>query len=160
MIKTVPERMRDAADLFEERNAAYGNNYRLFGAVMRAMYPNGLTVTTDEEWTRLMLQVHRVTKETRYACNFSRGGHADSMADLSVYAQMAAETDEITFDETLPPVSDEERGAAREFFSVADVVDVKIHIEPEEPPPSNDEWRRDNPVTSRSHPPIPSVPRP
>jgi hypothetical protein len=41
-----------------------------------------------------MLQVHRVTKETRYACNFDRGGHQDSLEDISVYAQMAAETDD------------------------------------------------------------------
>lgn len=94
-VTSVPDRLRKAADLFEERNKAYGGNYRNMGAVMAAMYPDGLTVRSAHEWTRLMLQVHRVTKETRYACNFAAGGHADSMDDLAVYAQMAAETDEI-----------------------------------------------------------------
>lgn len=91
--RTVPDRLRDAAHLFEERDRAYGGNYRSMGAVMAAMYPGGLRIQTAAEWTRLMLQVHRVTKETRYACNFQRGGHPDSLEDLCVYAQMANETD-------------------------------------------------------------------
>jgi hypothetical protein len=93
--KTVPERLRDAAALFEKRNKSYGGNYRLMGRVMHEIYPNGLTIKTPEEWLRLMLQVHRVTKETRYAQNFGRGGHADSLEDMAVYAIMAAETDEM-----------------------------------------------------------------
>ena len=92
-VKDVPHRLRDAAQLFEERNAAYGSNYHIMGVVMSAMYPGGLFIHGAEHWTRLMLQVHRVTKETRYACNFQRGGHADSLEDLAVYAIMAAETD-------------------------------------------------------------------
>lgn len=94
-VRTPAERLRAAADLFEERNAAYGENYTMMGGVMAAMYPQGLTVRTPEEWTRLMLQVHRVTKETRYSQNFGRGGHQDSLDDLSVYAMMAAEQDEV-----------------------------------------------------------------
>lgn len=94
-VKTVPERLRDAAKLFEERNKAYGGNYKNFGSVMSAMYPHGLEIRTAEEWTRLILQVHRVTKETRYATNFARGGHGDSLDDMAVYAIMAAETDEL-----------------------------------------------------------------
>jgi hypothetical protein len=94
-VASVPDRLRSAAELFEGRNRVYGGNYRNFGAVMAAMYPAGLLVLTEEEWTRLILQVHRVTKETRYATNFGRGGHADSLEDLCVYAQMAAEMDEL-----------------------------------------------------------------
>jgi hypothetical protein len=92
--RDVPQRLRDAAELFEERNAQYGNNYMTMGEVMNAMYPDGLVIQGAEAWLRLMLQVHRVTKETRYACNFARGGHQDSLEDISVYAQMAAETDD------------------------------------------------------------------
>jgi len=103
VMRDVPRRLKDAAELFEKRNAQYGNNYKTMGAVMDAMYPEGLFVQGPGDWLRLMLQVHRVTKETRYACNFKNGGHQDSMEDLSVYAQMAAETDEeagqVDFDE-------------------------------------------------------------
>jgi hypothetical protein len=102
MVQSVPDRLHHAAALFEERNRQYGDNYKNIGTVMHAMYPDGLTVNTPEEWTRLMLQVHRVTKETRYASNFGRGGHADSLADLSVYAQMAAETDELAAEGAKP----------------------------------------------------------
>lgn len=94
-VRSVPTRLRAAADLFEERNAAYGGNYLTMGAVMSAIYPQGLTVKTQEEWTRLMLQVLRVMKETRYAQNFQKGGHEDSLDDLAVYALMAAETDDL-----------------------------------------------------------------
>jgi hypothetical protein len=92
--RDVPQRLRDAAELFEERNAQYGNNYMTMGEVMNAMYPDGLVIQGAEAWLRLMLQVHRITKETRYACNFHRGGHQDSLEDISVYAQMAAEVDD------------------------------------------------------------------
>lgn len=94
-VRSPDERLRDAARLFQDRNQEYGANYREWGAVMAAMYPQGLTVRTQEEWLRLCLQVVRVMKETRYAKNFVRGGHQDSMDDLSVYAMMAAEMDEI-----------------------------------------------------------------
>jgi hypothetical protein len=94
MSKPVPERLRDAAALFEKRNAEYGDNYRTMGPVLRAMFPSGLTIKTEEEWVRIFLLIVNVMKTTRYAKNFMRGGHEDSMNDQSVYAQMAAETDE------------------------------------------------------------------
>jgi hypothetical protein len=92
--KPVPERLREAAALFEKRNAEYGDNYRVMGPVLRAMFPSGLTIKTEEEWVRIFLFIMNVMKTTRYAKNFLRGGHEDSMNDQSVYAQMAAETDE------------------------------------------------------------------
>jgi hypothetical protein len=88
------ERLRDAAALFEKRNAEYGDNYRVMGNTLKAMFPSGLTVRTEEEWVRIFLLIMCVMKTTRYAKNFLRGGHQDSLEDLSVYAQMAAETDE------------------------------------------------------------------
>ncbi len=90
---SVPERLRDAATLFEERNAQYGANYTNFGKVMEALFPNGISVTGPVEMRRLSLVVHMMTKLTRYCNNFWRGGHTDSLEDLSVYAQMTSETD-------------------------------------------------------------------
>jgi hypothetical protein len=93
-VRNFPDRLTDMANLARSRNAEYGGNYQIMGPAMAAMYPDGLRVRTVEEWTRLCLQVMRVLKETRYARNFERGGHEDSMHDLAVYAAMAAETDE------------------------------------------------------------------
>lgn len=96
MIKTVPERLRDAAKLFEERNATYGGNYRHFGRVMAALFPSGLGAGdhTEKELGRLLLVCHLVTKLTRYCNSLRSGGHADSLEDLAVYALMTAELDE------------------------------------------------------------------
>jgi hypothetical protein len=95
-VRTVAERLRDAAELFEERNAAYGANYRTFGPVLHAMFPKGFgsKPLTAEEWGRLAHVVMMVLKLTRYSQNLRKGGHKDSMEDLAVYAMMAAELDE------------------------------------------------------------------
>ena len=98
MVDSVDKRLHDAADLFKARNAAYGANYLLVGAVCHAMFPEGLVVDSAEKWTRVFLFIHRMTKETRYASNMAKGrGHTDSMEDLSVYSIMANETDEMAF---------------------------------------------------------------
>jgi len=96
MTKTVPELLRDAADLFEKRNADYGGNYMEFGTVMDAMLPNGIQMSKPNDYRRLILFAHLVTKLTRYARSLHRGGHADSLADLAVYAMMTMETDALS----------------------------------------------------------------
>lgn len=102
-VRTVPERLRAAADLFEERNAAYGGNYLLFGRVLHEMFPSGVTVDTPDAWRRVALVVHLMTKMTRYACNATRGeGHRDSLEDMSVYAQMLSECDDVVSSAKLP----------------------------------------------------------
>ena len=94
MAATVAERLRAAAKLFEERNAMYGNNYKLFGKVAHQMFPHGLAVHSEDQWTRLIMFCHVITKITRYSANFATGGHSDSLQDLAVYATMMDETDE------------------------------------------------------------------
>lgn len=89
--KTVPELLREAAQTYEQRNKIYGNNYKEFGNVMKAIFPKGLAIITVEEWNRLGIYVQLVSKLTRYAANFEKGGHADSAHDSSVYAAMLEE---------------------------------------------------------------------
>jgi hypothetical protein len=93
MIKTVPEMLRECADVFEERRRQYGENYRQFGPVMLALFPNGLTLRTIDDFNRFGLFVQNVSKMTRYASNFERGGHDESLLDQSVYAQMLRQID-------------------------------------------------------------------
>jgi hypothetical protein len=93
--RTVDERLRAAAKLFEERNAAYGSNYRTFGDVMMAMLPGPVVLDTAVAHRRFVLFSHQVTKLTRYAQNLQRGqGHLDSLEDLAVYSLMQAECDD------------------------------------------------------------------
>ena len=107
MVKTVPEMLRECADTYEERNKVYGDNYKRFGAVMAAMFPDGLTIKHPDDWNRLGMLVQMMGKQTRYAENFTRGGHADSLLDLSVYATMLREVEAIMA-EPPSPVHDPE----------------------------------------------------
>lgn len=93
MSKTVPELLRDAAEIFEERSALYGANYKRFGIIIRRFFPDGLKVDNADDWGRLALFVLCLMKLSRYAEMFSRGGHDDSLADLAVYSQMLMEVD-------------------------------------------------------------------
>ena len=88
---TVPELLRAAAATYEERNAVYKDNYKRIGAIFCEMFPEGLSVNTPEEWNRLFLLVQSVSKVTRYASQFSFGGHLDSVHDAIVYSAMLEE---------------------------------------------------------------------
>jgi hypothetical protein len=91
MNQTVPEILRECAATYEERNKLYGDNYKKFGHVMKAIFPKGLWAYTPEEFNRLGIFVQCVSKLTRYAESLEKGGHKDSAHDLSVYAAMLEE---------------------------------------------------------------------
>ena len=88
---SVPQLLRQAAETFEERNKAYGDAYKNGGKVMHQLFPNGLTLNTEEEWIRFGVFTMIVSKMTRYAANMKSGGHKDSAHDLAVYAAMLEE---------------------------------------------------------------------
>jgi hypothetical protein len=93
MTKTVPEILREGADTYEERNKLYGDNYKRHGAVMRALFPNGVNLHFADAHNRFGLLTQIVAKLTRYCENYNNGGHQDSLHDLTVYAAMLAEVD-------------------------------------------------------------------
>lgn len=89
--KTVPERMRAAADIYEERSKAYGDNYKRFGPIMMLLFPDGLRLEHPNDFTKFGLFVQIVSKVTRMAENFRTGCHPDSMDDNAVYTMMLRE---------------------------------------------------------------------
>lgn len=91
---SVPERLRSAADTYEQRNKLYGDNYKHFGDVMMALLPAGVKLETKDDWNRFGVFFHVVGKVTRYAANINSGGHQDSAHDLVVYAAMLEELTE------------------------------------------------------------------
>jgi hypothetical protein len=95
-MKTVPEMLRESAQTYEERNKLYGDNYKRFGAIMKALFPDPLPLTTEQDWNRLGVFVQVLSKVSRYAENFNRGGHDDSLLDMAVYATMLRELDAAT----------------------------------------------------------------
>jgi len=87
-------RFTSLAKLHGERSRKYNYNYRRFGAMLKAFFPNGIILRSEDDFLRFAFLVHIFGKLSRYAENFKKGGHADSLDDISVYAQMLQETDE------------------------------------------------------------------
>lgn len=90
---TVPQRLEDLAELYNERGKVYGNDYKMHGDLMRLFFPNGLTLKTVDDFNRYGVFKELVTKINRYAKAYKDGGHEDSLNDISVYAQMLQELD-------------------------------------------------------------------
>lgn len=85
---TVSDQLAKLAYIFKERNATYGDTFRHVGEVLENIFPNGLAIQSPDDWNRLCAFLHIVDKVMRYGNNFDKGGHADSLNDVSVYAQI------------------------------------------------------------------------
>lgn len=90
---TVPDMLRQSAETYEQRNKLYGDNYKRFGPIMALLFPNGLMLDSEDDHNRFGVFVQIVSKLTRYAENFTSGGHDDSLLDMTVYATMLRELD-------------------------------------------------------------------
>lgn len=164
-LPSVPDRLRAMADLFAQRDREYGNNYLDIGPTLHAMFPEGLLITSADGWQRVFTITMAAMKITRYAKNIDRGGHQDSLDDLSVYMQMGAHTDRLARarsdarrDAMLripepphPPVAimtyEEALVRAMRTGDEMAIQAVASHLRemsrPIDPPLANDEWRRE-----------------
>ena len=94
MPPTAADKLEAMAATFRERNAVYGDNFLRLGNAMHAMFPQGLTVSGPDDWTRLYFFMLQQVKQSRYATNFTKGGHVDSVHDTAVYAALLEAFDE------------------------------------------------------------------
>lgn len=85
-MKTAADILAEMADTYRERNKVYGDNYKRVGDVMMALFPNGVTLETAEQFNIWHLFELIVVKITRFAN--SKLQHQDSIHDLAVYAAM------------------------------------------------------------------------
>lgn len=88
-------KLEDAKKTFLARNMVYKNNWETTGEVLRAMFPDGLTLETSDDFARFSLLIQQIGKLTRYCSNFKMGGHADSSKDLAVYSLILHTFDEL-----------------------------------------------------------------
>lgn len=88
MEKTAADFLDEAAKTFRDRNAVYGDNFKRVGAVMAALFPEGITLKTEDDHNRFHIFALCVIKMTRYTQNWNVGGHADSIHDNTVYSAM------------------------------------------------------------------------
>lgn len=108
--KFVPEQLRKAAEIYEQRNALYVDNYKRFGLVLAALFPDGISIASAQDpvsaGNRLGVLIQILSKITRYCENFNTGGHADSLDDLAVYAMMLQELDnDAKIDDHFPEIN-------------------------------------------------------
>lgn len=75
-----------SADTFRERHEMYGSNWDRVGATLFALFPDGLHLKTLEDFNRFHIFLLLVMKHSRYAVNFERGGHQDSLHDNITYS--------------------------------------------------------------------------
>jgi hypothetical protein len=87
------ESLRAAAEIYEQRNKLYGDNYKTFGPWVALLFPDGITLVTPNDFNRFGVITQMLGKLSRYAANFKKGGHDDSLDDLAVYAMMLKELD-------------------------------------------------------------------
>ena len=87
--------LRSLAELQQAKTEEYGPTWKTFGPVVMALFPKGFTIEDEDEANRLALFFHIIDKSHRYANNFKRGGHYDSLKDISVYAALLGEYDGI-----------------------------------------------------------------
>jgi hypothetical protein len=92
--------LNEGAEIYKKQGALYGNNYQTFGSVFMALFPEGIKVDNAADASRLGVLIQITNKLTRYAKNFNRGGHHDSLIDMSVYSAMLAEIDELARQES------------------------------------------------------------
>ena len=88
----VPDMLRSAAKIYEDRNKIYGDNYKRFGPALNGLL-NGVELSTPDDFNRFGILVQIFSKVSRYCNMFDKGGHNDSLDDIAVYAMMLKELD-------------------------------------------------------------------
>lgn len=84
--RSAATRLREMAKTFEERNKVYGDNYLKVGAVMKILFPDGVQLTTEDDFNVWHLFELAIVKITRFAN--SKCEHVDSVHDSAVYLAM------------------------------------------------------------------------
>lgn len=91
----VERELNAAAMLYKQRNTVYKDSYKRIGHVLVGMFPDGLTLTTAEDFNRFVTLIQIAGKINRYANNFHKPhGHVDSLRDNLVYTAMLLELDD------------------------------------------------------------------
>lgn len=106
----VHDLLQDSATLYGERNEVYKDNVDSVGRVMMALFPKGApALKTKHDYKRWHIFELIIVKLTRYANNYEKGGHQDSISDLRPYAAILEALDENT-----EPDLDQLRNGAQE----------------------------------------------
>lgn len=86
-LKDVLGILASAADTFKERHEIYGENSKVVGQILHALFPDGPDLSSPEAQELYMFVMHIVGKLTRFAA--SDMTHVDSVHDIITYAALA-----------------------------------------------------------------------
>lgn len=89
----VEDRLKQAKELYRDRNAVYKDNFRIVGKVMQALFRRQPTLASEQDFNRWHIFELFIVKLTRYATNWHKGGHEDSIQDMIVYLSILGELD-------------------------------------------------------------------
>lgn len=81
-------------ETFHDRNKTYGDSYLRFGAFAAALFPNGITIRTLEDWNAFGVLVQMISKMIRLCEGWDRPTAkptVDSNHDLMVYSAILKE---------------------------------------------------------------------
>lgn len=79
---------KDSLATIIEREALYGSGSGDLGRALAALFPDGVTLETEEDFARFYDFQQVMAKLNRYAKSFSDGGHLDSIHDAGNYAKL------------------------------------------------------------------------
>jgi len=86
------DNLTNAAKLFKERAKIYKDNYKRAGDIFMLLCPEGINITTPEDYNRAAILMQIINKLLRYSLNWETG-HIDSLKDITVYTAMLEELD-------------------------------------------------------------------
>lgn len=79
---------KESLETIIEREALYGSGSGDLGSALEALFSEGVTLETAEDFARFHDFQQIVAKLNRYAKSFSDGGHLDSIHDAGNYAKL------------------------------------------------------------------------
>lgn len=92
---SIEDKLRKAIKTAEERGKVYGHDgSEVIGRAMSKLFPNGITLTSEDDFARFSIFNMMMAKIGRYAKNFSKGGHGDSVHDIGVYSFILEDLDD------------------------------------------------------------------
>ena len=112
---TPHEYLEDCAETYHAKHKVYGPNYLQIGKAMEAIFPEGLIVKTADDFNRLHCFMLSMVKITRYANNYNKGGHEDSVRDLIVYQSMLQYIDEMIQEKKVKEIFEEDNSHSAIF---------------------------------------------
>lgn len=87
--------LRMKANLFSKKDSEYADGYKRNGKILKGLFPGGLCLETEYDFTRFANLIMIMAKINRYCGKFVSGGHDDSLDDLMVYSAMQKELDNL-----------------------------------------------------------------